>query len=39
MSEYNPDLQYNDITLRWNEVNSRIWIVHLPIVISHNLLQ
>jgi hypothetical protein len=36
MSEYNLDLQYNDITLRWNEVNSRIWIVHLPIVISRN---
>jgi uncharacterized protein YjbI with pentapeptide repeats len=35
MSEYNLDLQYNDITYGENEVNFKILnLVHLPIVIS-----
>jgi hypothetical protein len=37
MSEYNLDLQYNDITYGENEVNFKnLNLVHLPIVISPN---
>jgi hypothetical protein len=36
MSEYNLDLQYNDITYGENEVNFNLNLVHLPIVISPN---
>jgi hypothetical protein len=29
MSEYNLDLQYNDITYGENEVNFKIWILYI----------
>jgi hypothetical protein len=37
MSEYNLDLQYNDITYGENEISFQgLNLVHLPIVISPN---